>query len=74
MKRIASHPLSSAFEDKSPRSLEKPVECSVCTGTGFIQLEGGVKRCECKKTKPEQEPDLVCVGEAGEWPVSDDWL
>ena len=47
--------------------------CSTCTGSGFIQLEGGVKRCECR-TKPEQEPDLVCVGGAGEWPVSDDWL
>ena len=46
--------------------------CSTCAGSGFIQLKDGVKRCECR-AKPEQEPDLVCVGEAGEWPVSDVW-
>ena len=62
----------SAFVEKSTRSLGKTLECSTCTGSGFIQLEGGVKRCECR-TKPEQAPDLVCVGGAGEWPVSDVW-
>ena len=64
----------SAFVEKSTRSLGNTLECSVCTGSGFIQLEGGVKRCECMRTKPEQEPDLLRVGVAGEWPVSDDWL
>ena len=87
-KTFASHPLSSAFEDKSPRPLAKPVECIESTEEGrlawakakILELAGpeAAKHLGEGRTK-EQEPSTSRKGrgdKAPDTPIPDKrpWL